>query len=123
MASLSDILLLKNLTGKVTHMPEFKTITPEELESKLQNGEKLHLIDVREDEEVAEGMIPGAVHIPMGQIPEAMDQLDEKKEYIIICRSGGRSGRVCQYLLGYGYNVTNMDGGMLEWKGTTESKN
>jgi len=47
-----------------------KEITPKELEEKMEKGEVLHLIDVREDDEVANGMIPGAKHIPMNQIHE-----------------------------------------------------
>ncbi len=50
-------------------MEELNIITPEELQKKLENGEKLELVDVREDEEVAMGMIPGAKHIRMGDIP------------------------------------------------------
>lgn len=95
-------------------------ITTEELEQKLKAGEKLELIDVREDEEVAGGIIPGAKHIRMGTIPENLDQFDKEKEYIFICRSGGRSANVCHYLQDQGYKVVNMKGGMLDWSGETE---
>ncbi len=97
-----------------------KVITPEELEIKIEKGEKLHIIDVREPEEIAEGMVPGAKHIPMMQIPERMTELDKDKEYIFICRSGNRSGQVCGFLEGHGYKVVNMIGGMLEWTGELE---
>ncbi len=98
-------------------MEAIKTITTEELEQKIENGEELLLIDVREDEEVAQGMIQGAKHIPMGQIPNHLDELDKDKEYIFICRSGRRSENVCYYLQDQGYKVRNMVGGMLEWNG------
>lgn len=98
----------------------FPEITTEELEQKLKAGEKLELIDVREDDEVAGGMIPGAKHIRMGTIPENLDQFDKEKEYIFICRSGGRSANVCHYLQDQGYKVVNMKGGMLDWSGETE---
>lgn len=101
-------------------MEEIKTITTDELQKKLEAGEKLNLIDVREDEEVAHGMIPGAKHIKMGEIPHSLDQLDKDKEYIFICRSSGRSGNVCAYLQDQGYKVRNMVGGMLDWKGETK---
>ncbi|WP_026693604.1 rhodanese-like domain-containing protein [Peribacillus kribbensis] len=101
-------------------MEELKKITTKELEEKIDKGENLNMIDVREDEEVAEGMIPGAVHIKMGEIPERLDELEKDKEYIIICRSGGRSGRVCHFLQDQGYKVTNMEGGMLNWHGEKE---
>ncbi|KAB2329315.1 rhodanese-like domain-containing protein [Bacillus mesophilum] len=95
-------------------------ITTEELEQKLKAGEKLELIDVREDDEVAGGMIPGAKHIRMGTIPENLDQFEKEKEYIFICRSGGRSANVCHYLQDQGYKVVNMKGGMLDWSAETE---
>ncbi|MBM7692953.1 rhodanese-related sulfurtransferase [Peribacillus deserti] len=98
-------------------MEELKTITTDELQEKIERDEQLLLVDVREDEEVATGMIPGAVHIKMGDIPEKLDELDKDKEYIFICRSGGRSGNVCHYLQDQGYKVRNMTGGMLNWKG------
>jgi len=94
-----------------------KVITPEELEEKIEKGEKLHIIDVREPEEVAQGMVPGAIHLPMMQIPERMTELNKDKEYIFICRSGNRSEQVCGFLEGHGYKVVNMIGGMLEWTG------
>ncbi|MFS0864477.1 rhodanese-like domain-containing protein [Fredinandcohnia sp. 179-A 10B2 NHS] len=92
-------------------------ITTEELKQKLENGENLELVDVREDEEVATGMIPGAKHIKMGEIPVNLDYFDKDKEYIFICRSGRRSENVCAYLEDQGYQVRNMVGGMLEWTG------
>ncbi|WP_409297123.1 rhodanese-like domain-containing protein [Peribacillus sp. SCS-26] len=98
-------------------MENYKTITTDELQEKIEKDENLLLVDVREDEEVETGMIPGAIHIKMGDIPERLDSFDKDKEYIFICRSGGRSGRVCSYLQDQGYQVVNMEGGMLDWKG------
>ncbi|MDQ0160982.1 rhodanese-like domain-containing protein [Bacillus alveayuensis] len=103
-------------------MSEIKEITPSELEERLKKGEKLELIDVREEEEVEEGMIKEAKHIPMGEIPNQLDQFEKDKEYIFICRSGRRSENVCLYLQDQGYQVVNMVGGMLEWKGETIPK-
>jgi rhodanese-related sulfurtransferase len=101
-------------------MEEIKIITPEDLKKKLEEGEKLELVDVREDEEVAQGMIRGAKHIRMGEIPANLDYFDKEKEYIFICRSSARSGNVCYYLQEQGYKVRNMIGGMLAWPGETE---
>ncbi|NRD76183.1 rhodanese-like domain-containing protein [Bacillus sp. BRMEA1] len=101
-------------------MEEIKIITPVELQKKLEAGEKLELVDVREDEEVAEGMIPGAKHIPMGEIPANLNYFDKNKEYIFICRSSRRSENVCYYLQDQGYKVRNMIGGMLDWHGETK---
>lgn len=102
---------------------KMKMITPEEVQKRLENGEDLHLIDVREDDEVAQGMIPQATHIRMSEIPEHLDELDKDKEYIIVCRSGGRSGKVTDFLTEKGYErATNMTGGMLAWEGEQKPK-
>lgn len=101
-------------------MSEIEIITTEELKQKLENGEQLELVDVREDEEVEVGMVPGAKHIKMGEIPANLDYFSKDKEYIFICRSGRRSENVCYYLHEQGYKVRNMVGGMLEWTGETK---
>lgn len=96
---------------------EVKIITPDEVSDKLQKGEKLYLVDIREDEEVVQGKIPEAIHIRMGEIPERLDEFDNEKEYILVCRSGNRSHHASLYLQSLGYKVRNMVGGMLEWPG------
>lgn len=98
------------------------TITAEEVRQKVESGENIELIDVREDTEVAEGMIPQAEHIVMGTIPENLDRLNKETEYIIICRSGKRSENVSRYLIENGYKAVNMTGGMLEYTGETAPK-
>ncbi|GIO28702.1 rhodanese-like domain-containing protein [Ornithinibacillus bavariensis] len=92
-----------------------KEITPDELAIKMRNGEKLHIIDVREDEEVATGKIPGARHIRLGDLEDRLDELDKNEHYYMVCRSGGRSSMACEILLEKGFSVTNMVGGMLSW--------
>ena len=74
------------------------------------------LIDVREDSEYAEGHIPGAVLIPLGQIPDRLDEIPQDKTVIAVCRSGNRSGQATNFLRQQGFdNVHNMQGGMLAW--------
>ncbi|WP_053365236.1 rhodanese-like domain-containing protein [Bacillus sp. FJAT-27245] len=97
-----------------------KQITPNEIEQRLAGGKSLNIIDVRETEEVAEGKIPGAVNIPLGLIEFRMHELDKNKEYVMVCRSGGRSGQACQFLDSHGFKTINMAGGMLAWEGKTE---
>lgn len=97
-----------------------KTITPKEVEERLRAGEPLRIIDVREPDEVAAGKIPGAVNIPLGLIEFRMHELDKNEEYILVCRSGGRSGRAAEFLDSRGYRVINMTGGMLAWEGPVE---
>ncbi|CAM3404500.1 rhodanese-like domain-containing protein [Marinicrinis lubricantis] len=97
-----------------------KEMTAKEVENRLAEGECPLIIDVREVEEVREGKIPGAVNIPLGLVEFRMHELDKSKEYIIVCRSGGRSARASQFLEEHGYQVINMAGGMLAWEGKTE---
>lgn len=97
-------------------MKPIPQIEPSELRRRLQNGENIYMIDVREDDEVAQGMIAGAKHIPMGDIPSRLDEIPRDNEVIFICRSGGRSQHVCDFLSHQGIqNVVNMTGGMLQW--------
>jgi rhodanese-related sulfurtransferase len=99
---------------------DYKEITPQEVEDLLKKDKDISLIDVREHDEVANGKIPKAQHIPLGEIPERLKDLPKDKEHIMICRSGGRSGKACEYLQQQGYKVKNMTGGMLEWEGNKE---
>ncbi|MCV9887251.1 rhodanese-like domain-containing protein [Metabacillus halosaccharovorans] len=96
-----------------------KQFTAKEVEKLLTQGQNVNIIDVREVEEVEAGKIPGAIHIPLGLLEFRINELDKSKEYIMVCRSGGRSGRACQFLDSYGFNVINMTGGMLDWEGET----
>lgn len=95
-------------------------ISAKEVQEKLEAGETLFLVDVREDEEVAYGKIPEAVHIKMGDIPSKLEVFDKNVEYIFICKGGVRSENVCEYLDSLGYKVTNMEGGMMAWEGEVE---
>ncbi len=97
-----------------------KQITPNEVEALLKEKKPIHIIDVREVEEVETGKIPHAIHIPLGLVEFKMHELDKKNEYIMVCRSGGRSSRAAALLESHGYQVINMTGGMLEWTGPTE---
>ncbi len=74
------------------------------------------VIDVREDNEWHAGHAPNAIHVPMGTIPENLDALPDTDETVpVICRSGGRSDRVVQWLVQQGFDVVNVDGGMRAW--------
>ncbi|USQ80232.1 rhodanese-like domain-containing protein [Ornithinimicrobium faecis] len=74
------------------------------------------VVDVREDNEWHAGHAPNAIHVPMGTVPESLDKLPDTDETIpVICRSGGRSDRVVQWLVQQGFDVVNVDGGMRAW--------
>jgi rhodanese-related sulfurtransferase len=93
-------------------------ITIEELKERMDKGEKLNLIDVREEYEFDEFNI-GASLIPLGELPDRLEEIEAWKdqEILIHCRSGARSGRAKEYLESEGYsNVRNVLGGMLAWQ-------
>ncbi|MBS4207268.1 rhodanese-like domain-containing protein [Bacillus sp. FJAT-50079] len=94
-----------------------KEMTAKEVKLLVNEGKILNIIDVREVDEVATGKIPGAINIPLGLVEFRMHELDKSKEYIMVCRSGGRSGQAAQFLESQGFNVINMQGGMLSWGG------
>ena len=93
-------------------------ITIEELKERMDKGEILNLIDVREEYEFDEFNI-GATLIPLGELPNRLEEIEAWKdqEILIHCRSGARSGRAKEYLTSEGYtNVRNVLGGMLAWQ-------
>ena|SRR5690625_3268739 len=93
-----------------------RTISVEQLKDKLQAGETLNIVDVRTDEEVALGMIRGAIHIPVDQIPNRIDELNKGEHYYLTCRTNNRSGNAYLFLEDKGYDVTLVDGGMTAWQ-------
>jgi rhodanese-related sulfurtransferase len=94
-------------------------ITAEELKKRLDSGEPLHLVDVREDHERADFNI-GGIHQRLGLIQNMdTEPLDDWKdeEVIVYCRSGARSTQACMMLESMGFtNVVNLKGGMLDWQ-------
>ena len=97
-------------------MNSIKEISVQSLNEKINNNEKFALIDVREDEELKISKISQAIHIPMNSIANHLKQLPSEKQIIIMCKSGGRSAQVCEYLNRQGYsNVYNLKGGIISW--------
>jgi rhodanese-related sulfurtransferase len=74
------------------------------------------LLDVREQDEWDAGHAPDALHIPMGELSERLDDLPADNPVYVICRSGGRSARVTAFLNANGWDATNVDGGMQSWE-------
>jgi rhodanese-related sulfurtransferase len=78
-------------------------------------------IDVREPDEVAQGTLPGAVNIPLADIPARAADLDRSRRVVLLCRSGNRSGQAAAYLLGVGFaDVVNLVGGMLAYQSVVD---
>lgn len=71
-------------------------------------------LDVRQPNEVAEGSLPGALNIPLDQLPEHLSELDPSRRVVLLCRSGARSTAAAELLTSQGFDdVVNLAGGML----------
>ena len=93
-------------------------ITAAELKQRQQAGETLHILDVRETWETEESRIPGAQHIPLGELPTRLDDLEALKdqEIVVHCKGGGRSASAKAFLTQQGFtNVRNLLGGIISF--------
>jgi len=98
-----------------------RRLTVAELHELLQRGEKPLLVDVREDAEWAAGHLPGALHIPLGELPQRLQEIPSQSHAVFICRSGGRSMAACQMALRANIrSPANLEGGLLAWAGTID---
>ena len=73
------------------------------------------VIDVREPDEYAEGHVPGAPSIPLGTVPERVDEVPSDGEVLVICKSGGRSRQAVELLRDQGIDAVNVAGGTTAW--------
>lgn len=93
-------------------------ITATDLRTRLDNGDNVFILDVREPEEVHEFAIQPSTHIPLLELAERILELEPHKnsELVVYCRSGNRSTQACMFLELSGFtNVTNLRGGILAW--------
>jgi rhodanese-related sulfurtransferase len=88
-------------------------VRPEEADGLVAAGALL--LDVREDGEWAAGHVVGAVHVPLGQLAERVDDLPEDRQMVVVCRSGVRSAHAAVFLLASGFDAVNLTGGMRAW--------
>ena len=105
-------------TETTTMDDEIPEITPTELKARLDRGDRLTIIDVREPFEWNIGNLEpqGARLIPLKQLPQRMDELDPGEEIVLQCRSGARSAQALEYLRAHGYErLLNLQGGILAW--------
>jgi phage shock protein E len=83
----------------------------------LREQPDVMILDVREQDEWDAGHIPGAVFMPMGQVPDRLSEIPKDKTVIVQCRSGNRSSQVTDFLVQQGFtNVHNMTGGIKAWQ-------
>lgn len=92
-------------------------INATELKQRLDAGDDLQIIDVREDYEVAIARIPNSVHIPLGQVLNRMKEIDPNRETVMHCKMGGRSARAIEALkrLGFEGKLINLKDGIIGW--------
>jgi rhodanese-related sulfurtransferase len=77
------------------------------------------ILDVRETSEVERGTIPGAIHIPLGELLDRFGELDVARPVACLCRSGNRSAMAADFLERNGFDAVNLAGGILAWDGET----
>jgi rhodanese-related sulfurtransferase len=80
-----------------------------------QFGPTAVLLDVREDDEWARGHAAHAQHIPMGEMPARLDEISRSSTLYVVCKAGGRSAKVADFLARNGFEPINVNGGMLAW--------
>lgn len=97
-----------------TNMPE---ISATELKQRLDNGDDVQIIDVREAHELSVAKMPGTIHIPLGQVINRMSEIDPSRETVVHCKMGGRSAKAIQVLKASGFagNLINLRGGITAW--------
>ena len=92
-------------------------ITATDLKQRIDNGDDIQLIDVREQNEFDVARIPGSVLIPLGQVVNRMSEIDPSRETVVHCKAGGRSARAIAALTQAGYtgSLSNLAGGITAW--------
>lgn len=97
-------------------MNDNNEISVQSLEEKINNKDNFLLIDVREKHELEICKISESVHIPMSEIPENISSISASNDIIVMCKSGIRSHKVCEFLREQGFsNVYNLEGGIIKW--------
>jgi rhodanese-related sulfurtransferase len=95
-------------------MQGIPTVSVDQVPSPLPQS--VTVLDVREPVEWQHGHVEGSVHVPMMEIPERVAELPGDGQVLVVCKVGGRSARVVQYLVAQGVDAVNLDGGLLEWE-------
>lgn len=102
-------------------MPGISAIEPAALKARLDRGDRVFVLDVREPFEVFLASFPGATHIPMRDIPSRLAELDREREIVVVCHHGVRSALVAMHLARIGFErVLNLSGGIDAWSETAD---
>lgn len=96
-------------------------ILPVELADLLKSPNPPVLLDVREEDELEISQLPGAIHIPLGELAERHAELDPTADYVVVCRTGKRSLRAIEMLAGVGFtHLRNLATGINGWADTVD---
>lgn len=92
-------------------------ISATELKQRLDDGNDIQIIDVREPNEFATARIPNSIHIPLGQVLNRITEIDPTRETVVHCKMGGRSAKAIEALTraGFAGSLTNLKGGITAW--------
>ena len=98
-------------------MQQVPEVTATELKQRLDSGDDIQIIDVREPNEVAIARIPNSIHIPLAQVVNRMSEIDPVRETVVHCKMGGRSARAIEALRRSGFTgkLSNLKGGIIAW--------
>ncbi len=99
-------------------------ITATQLKARLDGGDDIQLIDVRQPDEFAFASIDGATLIPLGEIPTRKNEIDATRDTVVFCKMGGRSARAIQFLEQSGFNgkLSNLVGGITAWSNDVDPR-
>lgn len=105
-------------------MPHVPELTPTDFSRRWAGGtEPVILLDVREPSELALASLPNALHIPMAEIPQRIDEIDARLPVVVMCHGGGRSRRVAEFLAANGFGeVYNLAGGIDAWSQEVDAR-
>jgi len=96
-------------------------ISPQELKRRLEAGESLQVLDVREPWEWAIVHLPDSLHVPLQELPRRLQELPKDRPIVALCKVGGRSRRAAEFLSGQGFQgVANLEGGIEAWRAAVD---
>jgi rhodanese-related sulfurtransferase len=118
--SKAEAIIYRTLTEEDVSQPnpqQMAEITATEMKERLDRGDDLQIIDVREPNEYAVARIPDSKHIPLGQVVNRMSEIDPNRETVVHCKMGGRSARAIEALKRAGFEgrLLNLKGGITAW--------
>ncbi len=93
----------------------YAEVDPAEVKARIDRGESVFLLDVREPSEVDEWAYPIGVNIPLGELGDRLDEVPSDQTIVVACRSGNRSASAAKALSDAGWNAENLSGGALAW--------